>query len=176
MSDIIISILSFVLLVFVIIYLIKEAVRRKKDTERYLEANFDIRGAIGFWCIGAVVIISFTIAYYLRALNNSSSIGYFRLCLIGSAFIVLAFVLGFNKIIIDTKTGNIVANGIVKRKKLNIKDITLIKHTFETWKAYSQNKRMFTVRDRYHDSPIEFYIYIREKSGCEEVYSKDHRR
>lgn len=173
MIDIILTIVIFILLVLCAVYVVIEVVRRRKRKldENILETNLDIRGAIGAWIFGAAVIIGFTVAHYVIDADQYS---YIICCGLGVIALAIAYFFAFNKIIISKETGNIVAYGIIRKKKLNVKDITLIKHTFEFWKVYSNKRKLFSVGNRYHDSPNTFYIYIRKESKCEEKHPKGY--
>lgn len=173
MIDIMLSVIVFILLILCAFYVVKEFIRRMKQKQdnNHLETNWDIRGAIGAWIFGSAVIIGFTIAHYAQA---PSQYYYMLCCVLGVIALAIAYFFAFNKIIINKETGGMVAYGIIRRKKFNVNDITIIKHTFETWKVYSNKRKLFAVGNRYHNSPSEFYIYIRKESGCEEKHPKGH--
>lgn len=118
--------------------------------------------------------IGFTVAHYLKVFSNSSTIVYLCLCLIGMAFEVLAFILAFNKITINKKTGRIKVCSITHFAQFSVNEVTSIKHTAETWQVFSNNKKMFTIRNRYHNYPNEFYIYIRKVSNCNVIVPKGY--
>ena len=58
--------------------------------------------------------------------------------------------------------------------KINVKEITLIKHTRDGWKVFSKHKKIFALCDRRDSYPIEFYKWIVEKSCCEEERPKGY--
>lgn len=176
MGDITVSIIVFLTFFISAGYIVKEAIKRKqqKSNKDILEAHWDIRGAIVNWTIGIIITIGFTVAHYLEVFSNSSTIVYLCLCLIGMAFEVLAFILAFNKITINKKTGRIKVCSITHFAQFSVNEVTSIKHTAETWQVFSNNKKMFTIRNRYHNYPNEFYIYIRKVSNCNVIVPKGY--
>ena len=156
--------------IFCITYIGKEIRRRKlqKNEIKILETNWDIRGAVLVWSMGTTIIIGFTIAYFFNVFKTTEFWGYISLCFIGLLFIVIAFFLAFRKIKVQTENGDIFIYAFIKIRRYNVKDITLIKHTAETWKVYSNGKKLFTVRDRYYNGVSELYIYIRNHCECKE--------
>mgnify|MGYP001623017382 FL=1 len=172
--DIIISSFFFTILTLCIAYIIKEILRRKhRIKKRYLEANYDIRISIIFCGIGTLGGIGATIAYYLNLFTDNSTDGYMWLCLVCLAFVLIAFVCAYRKVIINIKTGIVSIYRIIP-KKINVKEITLIKHTWDGWKVFSKHKKIFALCDRRDTYPIEFYKWIVEKSCCEEVRPKGY--
>lgn len=168
MGDITVSIIVFLTFFISAGYIVKEAIKRKqqKSNKDILEAHWDIRGAIVNWTIAIIMTIGFIVAHYLKVFSNSSTIAYLYLCLIGMAFEVLAFILAFNKITINKKTGRIKVCSITHFAQFSVNEVTSIKHTAETWQVFSNNKKMFTIRNRYHNYPNEFYNYLSEESAC----------
>ena len=173
--DIIISSFFFAILILCIAYIIKEILRRKHliKKKEILEANYDIRISIIFCGIGVLGGIGVTIAHYLNLFTNNSVDGYMWLCLVCLAFIVIAFACAYRKVIINTKMG-IVSIYRTIPIKINVKEITLIKHTRDGWKVFSKHKKIFALCDRRDSYPIEFYKWIVEKSCCEEERPKGY--
>ncbi len=174
MYDIVISIISFILLILCALYIVKEVIRRKKQRIQNicLEVNWNIGISILGWSIGAIYIIGSTIAQYAHLFNDASVYGYLHLCLLGLSFVLVAFVLAIKKTTLNKETGDMISCSLLGIKRFNIKDITLIKLTWwEVWKVYSNKRKLFVVQDRGNEYPIEFFIRIRE-TGCEEIHSK----
>lgn len=171
----IISSFFFAILILCIAYIIKEILRRKHRIKKkeILEANYDIRISIIFCGIGVLGGIGVTIAHYLNLFTNNSVDGYMWLCLVCLAFIVIAFACAYRKVIINTKMG-IVSIYRTIPIKINVKEITLIKHTRDGWKVFSKHKKIFALCDRRDSYPIEFYKWIVEKSCCEEERPKGY--
>ena len=96
------------------------------------------------------------------------------LCLIGLSFAFVAFLLAIKKITLNKENGEIVSCSLLGIRKFNIKDITLIKHTLDSWIVFSNKKKIFEIKDRYYNYSSEFYTYIRKESGCKEIHSKGH--
>ena len=109
----------------------------------------------------------------IEAYQYYSVDGYMWLCLVCLAFIVIAFACAYRKVIINTKMG-IVSIYRTIPIKINVKEITLIKHTRDGWKVFSKHKKIFALCDRRDSYPIEFYKWIVEKSCCEEERPKGY--
>lgn len=171
MVDIILTIAVFVLLVLCAAYVVIEVINRKqrKQDENILESNLDVRVAIGAWVFGTAVIIGFTIAHYVVDPDHYT---YIACCGLGVIALAIAYFFAFNKIIINKETGDMVAYGIIRKKKFNVKDITLLKHNTTAWTAYSNVKRLFHISDKHHEYENAFYYYIRKESKCEEKHPK----
>lgn len=172
MYSVIISVVSFTLIIFCGLYIIKEMIRRKKRSKKFLETNNDIRGSIIFWSIGVIATIGYTIAYYTIWFQNNGFINYLFLCLICLVFVFVAFILAIKKIIINTETGDIIACSLFGIKRCNVRDITLVKHTWDASIVYSGKRKLFVLRERCNDEPIGFYVYIIKNSNCKEIRFK----
>lgn len=174
MYGIIISVITFTLIIACGAYIIKEMIRRRKCPEKFLEANNNIIGCLIFWGIGVAAALGYTIAYYTVWFKDTSATKYFLMCLTSLVFVIVAFILALKKVIIDTETGDMVACSLLGIIKFNVDDITLIKQTWEAWVVYAGNRKLFVLRDRYNDVPIGFYTYIRRESGCQEIPRKGY--
>lgn len=176
MYDIIISIISFILLILCMVYIVKEVIRRNKQKIQniYLEVNWNIGISILMWSIGAIAVVGFTVAYYAKLFNNADILGFLILCLIGLSFVFVAFVLAIKKITLNKETGDMISCSLLGVKRFHIKDITLIRHTWDAWAVFSNKRKLFVVKDRCYDYSSEFYTYIRRESGCKEIHPKGY--
>jgi len=176
MYYIVITVISFIILMLCALYILKEIIRRRKQKmqKTCLEINRDIRVSILMWIIGSIALIGFTAAQFAELFNDMTVWGYLILCIVGLSFASAAFLLAVRKTILNKETGEMISCSLSGIKKFNVKDITLIKHTRDAWAVFSDKKKLFEVKDRYHDYSEELYIYIRTESGCKEIHPTGH--
>jgi heme/copper-type cytochrome/quinol oxidase subunit 2 len=173
MIDILITTIFMIILIICFCYVLVENIRRKnQESDKTLEANIDIRLSLVAISIGIVFYIIFTIVFYINSMRELESLitGYG----IAMIFVLISYFSSRLKVVITKSNGAIVSYGLLKKKNFNVFNITLIKHSYISWKAYAQNKRLFYMSGTYYKYSNEFYIFILEKSKCHEIYPKGY--
>lgn len=176
MYDILITIITFCIFLLLMIYAIKESLRRKrqKKDDQWIEANFDLKGCYVFMSIGILFFIGVTVAHYFRLFIYDSLFVYIELCIVSLVFAGIAFVLSWHKVIIKQDTGTIIVYKFLRKRTFFVKDITLIKHKITSWSAYIGNKKLFYMSAKYFVYPMSFYNFIIKESNCKKIFPKGY--